>query len=324
MVNVSQLPVIVLNGPTASGKTELAVALAHALGQPAEVVNADSMLVYRGMDIGTAKPGLAERGGVPHHLIDIMDITDEASVAEFQALARAAIADCRARGAIPVLVGGSALYVRAILDEFEFPSTDPAVRAKWEQRLAEVGSERLHAELAALSPEAAAGILPGNGRRIVRALEVVELTGSFRSTIPAGKYAVENVIQFGLELPRPEMDARIAIRVERMWQRGFPAEVEALLGRGLRQGRTASRAIGYRQLIAYFDGELTLPEAKEQTAIRTRQFSRKQLSWFRRDPRIVWVAAGPAAVTELVALIGKLSPATSSLGGHQVIGRRDG
>ncbi|MDR1711842.1 MAG: tRNA (adenosine(37)-N6)-dimethylallyltransferase MiaA [Propionibacteriaceae bacterium] len=279
------LPVIAINGPTAAGKTAVALNLARALG--GEVVNADSMLVYRGMDIGTAKPTPAERV-VPHHLIDIMDVTDEASVAEFQALARDAIADCRARGVLPLLVGGSALYMRAILDVFEFPGTDPEVRAKWEKRLAQIGPEALHAELAARHREAAKGILPGNGRRIVRALEVIELTGDFRSVIPEPRYAVENVVQIGLEIDRPTLDARIAARVEQMWADGFVDEVRGLLARGLREGKTASRAIGYRQIISFLDGEITEAEAKEQTITRTRQFARKQLGWFRRDARIKW------------------------------------
>ncbi|MCL1839048.1 MAG: tRNA (adenosine(37)-N6)-dimethylallyltransferase MiaA, partial [Propionibacteriaceae bacterium] len=219
--------VIAINGPTASGKSQLAVTLAKAIGA-AQIINADSMLVYKGMDIGTAKPTLAERGGVPHHLIDIMEITDEASVAEFQVLARSAIHAVQESGCVPILVGGSALYMRAIIDEFNFPKTDKSVREKWERRLLQIGSTALHAELATLSPAAAAGILPGNGRRIVRALEVVELEGSFSPTIPTGRYALENVIQVGLELPREVVDERIETRVQQMWDAGFVGEVEHL------------------------------------------------------------------------------------------------
>lgn len=293
------IPVVALNGPTASGKTAVAVAVARELsatGISAEVVNADSMLVYRGMDIGTAKPTLAERGGVPHHLIDILDVTETASVAEFQSLARAAIADCRDRGVVPLLTGGSALYVHAILDDFDFPGTDPEVRRRLEAELAELGPAELHRRLAGLAPEAAAGILPGNGRRIVRALEVIELTGSFTATLPRWEYAVADVVQFGLEVPREVLDERIEQRVERMWAEGLVEEVRGLVDRGLREGRTASRALGYRQVLAYLDGELTEAEAKAATVTGTRRFARKQLGWFRRDPRIVWLPAGAEAV----------------------------
>ncbi len=302
---MSELPVVVVNGPTASGKTAVAVAVARLLADdaPAEVVNADSMLVYRGMDIGTAKPTLAERGGIPHHLIDIMDVTQTASVATFQQLARTAIADCRGRGVVPILAGGSALYMRAILDEFEFPGTDPQVRGRLEAELAEVGSAALHARLAAVSPQAAAGILPGNGRRIVRALEVIELTGSFTPVLPGESYAIPAVVQFGLTLERAELDERIEVRVHRMWRDGLVDEVRGLLARGLRQGRTASRALGYRQVLDFLDGHCTEAEAIAATISGTRRFARKQLGWFRRDPRIAWLPAGPGAADELVAVL---------------------
>ncbi len=300
------LPVVALNGPTASGKTAVAVAVAHTLatsGITAEVVNADSMLVYRGMDIGTAKPTLAERGGVPHHLIDIMDVTETASVAEFQVLARAAIADRRDRGVVPLLAGGSALYVHAILDDFAFPGTDPAVRARLEAELAEVGPTELHRRLASVAPEAAAGILPGNGRRIVRALEVVELTGSYTSTLPAWDYALDDVRQFGLDVPRDVLDERIEQRVEKMWADGLVDEVRGLAAHGLREGRTASRALGYRQVLAFLDGELTEAEAKQATTSGTRRFARKQLGWFRRDPRITWLPAGAGAADAVASVV---------------------
>jgi tRNA dimethylallyltransferase len=303
---VALVPVVALNGPTASGKTAVAVALAHALaaaGVPAEIVNVDSMLVYRGMDIGTAKPTPTERGGVPHHLIDIMDVTKDASVAEFQQLARSVITDCRGRGVIPILAGGSALYVHAILDDFRFPGTDPLLRARLERELADLGSAVLHQRLRDLDPEAAAGILPGNGRRVVRALEVVELTGGFRSQLPEWTYALDNVLQFGLELPRDVLDVRIEQRVERMWADGLVDEVLGLVANGLREARTASRAIGYRQVLAQLDGELTEPEARRQTVFGTRRLARKQLGWFRRDPRIVWLPADAAAVPRMVSVV---------------------
>lgn len=298
------IPVVVINGPTASGKTGLAVDVALAMlgqGQPAEVVNTDSMLVYRGMDIGTAKPSLDERRGVRHHLIDILQITDEASVARLQELARAAIADCRARGAVPILVGGSALYVHAIVDEFSFPATDPVLRAELEAELEQEGAAALYARLVERAPEVAAGILPGNGRRIVRALEALELTGTFSSQLPQWRYALEPVLQYGLELPRDELDARIAERVEAMWRAGLVAEVAELERQGLRNGRTASRAIGYRQVLSHLAGECTQDEAKQATIQVTRRFARKQLGWLRRDQRIVWLQPGPEVAEAIVS-----------------------
>ena len=299
------LPVLVVNGVTASGKTAVAVDVARRLqdtGTPAEVVNADSMLVYRGMDIGTAKPTLTERGGIVHHLIDIMDVTQTASVAVFQGLARAAIADCRARGVVPIVAGGSALYMRAILDQFSFPATDAQVRARLEAELAEVGPEALHERLRELAPQVAVGILPGNGRRVVRALEVIELTGSFTATLPEGSYEIDGVEQFGLALDRQVMDSRIEQRVDSMWGQGFVDEVRRLVPLGLREGRTASRALGYRQILQYLDGEWSQDEARAATVAGTRRFARKQLGWFRRDPRITWLAAGPDAAGEIASV----------------------
>ncbi len=298
------LPILALNGPTASGKSSLAVDVAVALawrGQPAEVVNADSMLVYRGMDIGTAKPSASERRGVRHHLVDIMEVTQTASVAEFQALARATIERCRARGVLPIVVGGSALYMRAILDHFEFPGTDADVRARWESDLERLGSESLHAVLAARAPDTAAEILPGNGRRIVRALEVLELTGGHTPNLPAWTYALDGVVSVGLELDRDVMDARITERVDAMWAQGLVEEVSSLERRGLRQGRTASRAIGYRQVLQYLDGDLTEDEAKQAIVRATKRFARKQLGWFRRDQRITWYPAGQPGLAHSLA-----------------------
>nr|NLI51217.1 tRNA (adenosine(37)-N6)-dimethylallyltransferase MiaA [Propionibacterium sp.] len=289
------LPILALHGPTASGKSTLAVDVAlalGALGRPAEVVNADSMLVYRGMDIGTAKPTEAERRGVRHHLIDLLEVTETASVADLQRLARAAIADCHARGVVPIVVGGSALYMRAILDEFEFPGTDPAVRAHWEAELARLGAEALHGVLAARAPDAAADILPGNGRRIVRALEILDLGAPLTPTLPAWTYALPGVRSWGLELPRAVLDARIEARVGQMWAQGFVDEVRGLLPRGLERGRTAPLALGYRQILQFLRGEISEAEAREATVRGTRRFARKQLGWFRRDARITWRPAG--------------------------------
>ena len=301
MAEARRLPLVVIVGPTAVGKTGLAVRLAQDFD--GVIISADSRQVYREMDIGTAKPTVEERQGIPHHLVDILDVTETASVADFQRLARAAIADCRQRGVVPLLAGGSALYVHAILDDFEFPGTDPAVRSRLEAELDVSGAQALHARLAELNPEAAAGILPGNGRRIVRALEVIELTGTFTSVLPEWTYALADVLQFGLELPRDVLDERIAARVDQMWADGLVAEVEQLAARGLRDGRTASRALGYRQVLAYLDGELTEAEAREATVAGTRRFARKQLGWFRRDPRIVWLPAGPQSAITIASVV---------------------
>lgn len=303
-------PVIVLVGPTATGKSELAVELAlhlEALGNLAEVVNTDSMLVYRGMDIGTAKPGTEERHGVVHHLVDVMDVTEKATVAQFQEMARAAIADVRRRGGVPVVVGGSALYTRAVLDGFEFQPSDEAVRARWEAELEQVGPHELHRRLALVAPESAARIEPGNGRRTVRALEVNELTGGHRASLPEWTYELEGVHQFGLEQDRALLDRRIETRVERMWEQGLVDEVRGLLDNGLRDGVTAIRAIGYRQVVDFLDGHSSEEEAKELVKKATRRFVRKQLGWYRRDPRIHWLEAGQRGnAEEVLARVGLL------------------
>jgi tRNA dimethylallyltransferase len=295
-------PVVAVVGPTASGKSDLGVALARALG--GEVVNTDSMQLYRGMDIGTAKLTEAERGGIPHHLLDVWDVRETASVAEYQRLARAVVDDLRARGVTPVLVGGSGLYVRAVLDDLDFPGTDEAVRARLEVELAEVGSGALHARLAELDPAAAAAILPSNGRRIVRALEVVEITGGrFAATLPELRDVYPSV-QIGLDVPRPELDARIDLRVERMWDQGLVEEVRRLADEGLREGRTASRALGYAQVLRYLDGEWTQEQALAETQRATRRFARRQDTWFRRDPRITWIPYdAPDLLTRALATI---------------------
>jgi tRNA dimethylallyltransferase len=275
-------------GPTASGKTELSLDLAERLG--GEVVNTDAMQVYRGMDIGTAKLPPAERRGIPHHLLDLLEVGEPASVAEFQRMAREVVDGLRGRGVSAVLVGGSALYTRAILDRFEFPGTDPAVRRRIEEELLERGAVSLHRQLAEVDPAAAEGILATNGRRIVRALEVIELTGRpFSASLPQLEYAFDNAHQIGVEIDRPTLDERIALRVQRMFEAGFVSEVEALLAAGLAESLTASRAIGYREVAAYLRGEVSEEQAREATAAATRRFSRRQDSWFRKDPRITWV-----------------------------------
>jgi tRNA dimethylallyltransferase len=280
-------PVIAVVGPTAVGKSDLSLQLAHELD--GEVVNADSMQLYRGMDIGTAKLTEAERLGVPHHLLDIWPVTRTASVSEYQQLARAAVADIRARDRTPILVGGSGLYVRAAIDNLQFPGTDPDLRAGLEAELARHGPARLHAMLASADPAAAAAILPTNGRRIVRALEVIELSGQpFSATLPAYE-SVFSVLQLGIGMPRAELDSRIERRVARMWQLGLVEEVRALTADGLREGRTASRALGYAQVLRLLDGQCSEQEAAAETTLATRRFVRRQESWFRRDPRITWL-----------------------------------
>lgn len=282
-------PVVALVGATASGKTGLSLDLAERLG--GEVVNTDAMQVYRGMDVGTAKLPEVERRGIPHHLLDQLEVTEPATVALFQGWAREAIAGIRDRHATPVLVGGSALYTRAILDRFEFPGTDDSLRRELEVELERVGSHALHERLAGVDPEAAAQILPDNGRRVVRALEVVALTGRpFSASLPRLEYADALTVQIGVDIDRPTLDERIARRVEEMFAGGFVEEVEALLARGLAEGRTASRAIGYREVMGYLAGDRSLAEAVEQTTVATRRFARRQDAWFRKDPRIVWVA----------------------------------
>jgi tRNA dimethylallyltransferase len=282
-------PVIAVVGPTAAGKSRLGLALARALG--GEVINADSMQLYRGMDIGTAKLTLAERDRIPHHLLDVWEVTRTASVSEYQRLARAAIADVRARGRVPLLVGGSGLYVRAVVDNLRFPGTDPRLRDRLQRELDEVGAAAMHARLASLDPAAAAAILPGNGRRIVRALEVVQLSGRpFPATLPG--YQAAGAVQVGVSPPRPELDRRIADRVTGMWRAGLVGEVRGLAATGLREGKTASRALGYAQVLRFLDGEWPEEQAVAETVKATRRFARRQEAWFRRDPRITWLTAG--------------------------------
>ncbi|HEY6748904.1 MAG TPA: tRNA (adenosine(37)-N6)-dimethylallyltransferase MiaA [Mycobacteriales bacterium] len=281
---------VALVGPTATGKSALAVELARRIG--GEVVNADSMQLYRGMDIGTAKPTAAERQGVPHHVLDLWEVTERANVADYQRAARAAVEAVLARGRVPLLVGGSGLYVRAVVDELEFPGTDPDLRARLEAELAELGAPALHTRLSEVDPAAARDILPSNGRRLVRALEVIELTGRpFAATLPAPAERYDTV-QIGLD--RADLDERVATRVDRMWAAGMVAEVRALEARGLRDGPTASRALGYQQVLALGDTEA----AKADTVRATRRFVRRQRSWFRRDPRVIWLDGAAPALAE--------------------------
>jgi len=279
--------VVAVVGPTATGKSDLALALAEALG--GEVVNADAMQLYRGMDIGTAKLTVDERRGVPHHLLDVLDPYEDATVADYQARARTAFDEIEARGRRSVAVGGSGLYVRALLDHMEFPGTDPDVRAALEARVEAEGSRALHAELAAVDPVAADGIGPRNARRIVRALEVIALTGrAYSASLPQHVYEVP-AVQIGLDCDRAVLDERVTRRVERMRRAGLVDEVETLVAGGL--GRTASRAVGYAEILAMFRGELTTDEAFDAIAAGTRRLARKQMGWFGRDPRVHWLDA---------------------------------
>jgi tRNA dimethylallyltransferase len=301
-------PVIAVVGPTATGKSDLAVRLATRLR--AEVVNADSMQLYRGMDIGTAKLPLAERRGVPHHVLDVWPVTAQASVADYQARARRAVAEVTAHGRRVLLVGGSGLYVRAVLDDLRFPGTDPALRRRLEAEAAEHGPGALHARLVRADPAAAAAVAPENVRRVVRALEVVELTGGpFRAVLPdPGDYALP-AVQIGLDRDPAVLDAAVGDRVDRMLAAGLVDEVERLAREGLRQGRTASRALGYAQVLRALDAagaagggdrDRLLGEARDRTVQLTRRFVRRQRRWFRRDPRITWFDADDPALDDRI------------------------
>ena len=301
-------PVVAVVGPTAAGKSDLAIELALALG--GEVVNADSMQLYRGMDIGTAKLSVSERRGVPHHLLDIWSVREPASVADYQQRARSVVDELRSAGRVPVLVGGSGLYVRAVLDRLEFPGTDPAVRSALEAELAAQGSGALHARLAAVDPAAAAAILPSNGRRIVRALEVIELTGEpFSARLPDFQAHYDAVL-LGVDLPVATLDERIDRRVDRMFAAGLVDEVRALEGEGLRDGITASRALGYAQVLRFLAGEGDLEQSRRDTAVATRRFARRQRSWFGRDPRVEWL---DGTISDLVtAALARVRPRWSN------------
>ena len=280
-----QPPIIAVVGPTGSGKSDLAVALALELD--GEVINADAMQFYRGMDIGTAKITEPERRGIPHHLLDILDVTEEASVSQFQQQARAAVADIHRRGKRAILAGGSGLYVRAALDVLEFPGTDAGIRARLEQEQADAGTAPLLQRLRDVDPVSAGRL--GDARRIIRALEVFELTGRpFSSFMPSREY-FQPAVQIGLAVDRDELRERLATRVHRMVDRGLLAEVERLDAAGLRRGRTAPRALGYAQFLKVLDGEANVAQAAEETIVATRQFARRQLTWFRGDPRIAWL-----------------------------------
>ncbi|BBY21391.1 tRNA (adenosine(37)-N6)-dimethylallyltransferase MiaA [Mycobacterium stomatepiae] len=295
-------------GPTGTGKSQLALDVVEQLSGEvgAEIVNADAMQFYRGMDIGTAKLPVDERRGIPHHQLDVLDVTQTATVARYQRAAAADIEAIAARGAVPVIVGGSMLYVQSLLDDWTFPATDPAVRARWEQRLADVGVGMLHAELARVDPTAAAAILPTDARRTVRALEVVELTGQpFAASAPRIGAPRWSTAIVGLDCDTTILDERLARRTETMFAQGLVDEVRELLLDGLRDGVTASRALGYAQVLAALDADDpdALRDAQELTFVGTRRYVRRQRSWFRRDHRVHWVDVGTATEADRARVV---------------------
>ncbi len=305
LVTITPIAVV---GPTATGKSDLALDLAQRLD--GEIVNIDAMQLYRGMDIGTAKLPVAQRRGIPHHQLDVLEVTETATVAAYQRTATADVEDIMARGRTPVIVGGSMMYVQALLDNWEFPATDPRVREKWEALLAAEGVAAVHAALREADPVAAATILPTDGRRLVRALEVVELTGRpFAASQPQIGEPRWGTVILGVDRETAELDVRIEQRTATMFRLGLVDEVRGLLERGLREGQTARRAIGYAQVLAYLDGEYDLQHAQERTLIGTRRYVRRQRSWFRRDPRVHWLdGADPNLTDAALALVATGAP----------------
>lgn len=281
---------IVICGATATGKSDLAVSLAQEIG--AEIINADSMQLYRGMDIGTAKLSLLERGGIAHHMLDVLDVTEDATVAWYQDKARETISQIHSRGKSAIIVGGTGLYIKAILDDLNFPDTDPAIRERLNAEAEEFGSARLFERLQQLDPAAAAAIDIQNVRRVVRALEVIEITGQpFTANLPReGSSKYPDAMQFGLVMDREKLTERIDARVDLMWQKGLVAEVDSLIADGINQATTARRALGYAQVISMRAGEISEDQAKEETKRATRQYARRQETWFSRDARIKWIS----------------------------------
>lgn len=301
------MTVVAIVGPTASGKSALAMDVAELIN--GEIIGTDSMQAYRGMDIGTASPSEADRARVRHHMVDVWDIDRAVTVVEFRDRARAAIEDVHSRGKVPVVVGGSGLYVRAVLEEMDFPGTDPNVRGYWESELASKGASALHALLAERDPDAAAAIEPGNGRRIVRALEVGDITGEpFIAQLPDPVDAYPT-LRIGMRIDRSELDQRITERVERMWAAGFVDEVRSLTG--LAQVPTASAALGYRPILDFLAGDISEEEAKQATITDTRRFARRQQRWFARDERIEWHNHDEPEIAKAVAHQWRLASGTS-------------
>jgi tRNA dimethylallyltransferase len=286
------MTLIFIVGATATGKSELSLQLAEQLN--GEIVNADSMQLYRGMDIGTAKLSLRERRGIPHHLIDVLDVNQDASVAEYQGWARSKIDQLLGSGKSVIVVGGTGLYVKAILDELNFPDTDPEVRARLSEEADRIGGDAMHERLGKLNPAAAAAIPKENLRRVVRALEVIEITGKpFTANLPrAGASYYPDAKQFGLVMDRDDLKERIDRRVDLMWSEGFVGEVRALIEKGITTGKTAKAALGYNQIISFLEGRISESEAMEETKRATRAYARRQETWFSRDARIKWLKGG--------------------------------
>lgn len=286
------LPLIIICGPTATGKSDLALEVADKFA--GEIINADSMQLYKGMDIGTAKLSLAEREGIPHHLLDILSVDQDASVAAYQELARSAIEDIQGRNKVAILVGGTGLYIKSVIDEMNFPETDPGLRAKLESEAELLGTAELYSRLRLLDPEAAAAIEPANTRRIIRALEVIEVTGKpYSANLPSDtSLRFPDALHIGLAMERAALAPRIETRVHRMFDQGLVGEVERLMGEGLLEGTTAQRAIGYAQVISLINGQMSKEQAVEATIVATRQYVRRQETWFKRDQRIQWIGEG--------------------------------
>lgn len=292
-------PLIIICGPTATGKSDLALEVAEKFN--GEVINADSMQLYRGMDIGTAKLTVEERRGIPHHLLDILTVDQDASVAQYQGLARAAVDEIRERGKSAIIVGGTGLYIKSIIDEMNFPETDPALRKRLEDEAELLGTAELYSRLRVLDPEAAAAIEPANTRRIIRALEVIEVTGEpYSANLPSDtSLRYPDALHFGLAMERANLAPRIEARVHRMFEQGLVDEVRNLIDQGLLEGTTAQRAIGYAQVISFINGEISLEQAIEETIIATRQYVRRQETWFKRDQRIQWITEGQPRLTTI-------------------------
>ena len=300
------MKLLVVCGATATGKSQLAISLAkHFDG---EIVNADSMQIYRGMDIGTAKLSVEEQEGIVHHLLDVLDVNQDSTVAWYQSAARTVITDIHARGKSAVVVGGTGLYIKSILDELNFPDTDPVVRKNLEKELEGIGLNALFERLEKLDPAAAISIDRANSRRVIRALEVIEITGKpFTANLPReASTRYPDAAQFGLVMDREKLNERISARVDRMWDEGFVSEVETLLGRGIREGRTAQLALGYSQIIAYLEGRISQDEAREDTKRATRQYARRQETWFSRDERITWISPVQPRLLTVLAHLEKL------------------
>ncbi|MEN9749334.1 MAG: hypothetical protein RL149_412 [Actinomycetota bacterium] len=310
---MSQINLLAVVGPTGTGKSDLAIHLAQEIisrGGKAEIINSDSMQFYRGMDIGTAKLSMDERQGIPHHLIDVLNIRDESTAAEYQKQVRPIIEDLQSQGVTPILAGGSMLYVAAALNTFEFPERDVELRQKLEIELETLGSHAMHRRVAELDPIAASRIDPENGRRVVRALEILLLTGEpFAAALPDETESWQPVLEIGLNSERAHLVDRLAVRVERMWQQGLVEEAESLIAEGIREGKTSSRAIGYAQALAQLDGDLSREEAIAQTVQLTQRYARRQMSWFRRDERINWLDyQDPEMRTKALELVAANAP----------------